>query len=389
MPRLIGRHDINLKAIYTMKKVLLVASVQSHICQFHKPLVDMLHQHGCEVHVAAHNNLDVKPGLKLDFVDKIIEVPFVRSVTDKQNIKAYQAIKKVIDEGAYDVIHCNTPIASVLTRLAARDARKRGAKVAYTAHGFQFYDGSSKKDWMIYYPIEKQMARFTDLIFTINREDTAHAEAFRGPKVVYIPGVGVDTEKFRFAERKDIRGELGIPVDAFVMLTVGELFPRKNQKVLIDAMKQLEEYPIHLVLCGNGILLNELQQQCRNNGVEDRVHFAGYRRDIPGVMKDSDLYLFPSKREGLGLAGIEAMASGLPVVSSNINGILDYMIEGKTGHMCDPKDAAAFARAILDLYHDPEKRREIGTFNVEQAKNFDQSLSVAALEEGYRQLLDF
>ena len=309
-------------------KVLLIASVQSHICQFHRPLVDMLHRHGAEVHVAAHNNLDVKPGLKLDFADKVIEVPFVRSVTDLHNVNAYKAIKKVIDSDNYDVVHCNTPIASVLTRLAARDARKRGTKVIYTAHGFQFFTGSSKKDWMIYYPIEKEMARFTDLIFTINHEDTARAEAFRGPKVVYIPGVGVDTEKFRTAERKDVRSEFGIPADAFMMLTVGELFPRKNQKVLIDAMKHLKDLPIHLVLCGNGILLEELQQQCRDNGVENRVHFAGYRRDIPGVMKDCDLYLFPSKREGLGLAGIEAMASGLPVVSSNINGILDYMIEG-------------------------------------------------------------
>ena len=370
-------------------KVLLIASVQSHICQFHRPLVDMLHRYGVEVHVAAHNNLDVKPGLKLDFADKVIEVPFVRSVTDLHNVNAYKAIKKVIDDDYYDVVHCNTPIASVLTRLAARDARKRGTKVIYTAHGFQFFAGSSKKDWLIYYPIEKEMAHFTDLIFTINHEDTARAEAFHGPKVVYIPGVGVDTEKFRTAERKDIRSELCIPANAFVMLTVGELFPRKNQKVLIDAMKQLKNLPIHLVLCGNGILLDELQQKSKDNGVEDRVHFAGYRRDIPGVMKDCDLYLFPSKREGLGLAGIEAMASGLAVVSSNINGILDYMIEGKTGHMCDPNDADAFARAILDLYDHPDKRREIGAFNIERAKNFDRAHSAAALEDGYRQLLEF
>ena len=84
-----------------MKKVLLVASVLSHVAQFHRPLVDMLHQHGCEVHVAAHDNMDLKPGLKLDFVDKILEVPFVRSVSDKQNVKAYKAIKKIIDDGNY------------------------------------------------------------------------------------------------------------------------------------------------------------------------------------------------------------------------------------------------------------------------------------------------
>lgn len=369
-----------------MQKVLLVASVQSHICQFHRPLVDMLHKHSVEVHVAAHNNLDVKPGLKLDFVDKVMEVPFVRSISDKQNIQAYKTIKKIIDEGEYDAVHCNTPIASVLTRLAARDARKRGTKVIYTAHGFQFFKGASKKDWLLYYPIEREMAHFTDLIFTINQEDYRRAKTFNVPHVVYIPGVGVDTEKFRTAERKDIRGELGIPADAFVLLTVGELFPRKNQGVLIDAMKQLKDYPIYLVICGNGILEKELKQKSQNNGVANRVFFAGYRRDIPEIMKDCDLYLFPSKREGLGLAGIEAMASGLPIVSSNINGILDYMIEGKTGCMCNPEDVDGFAKAIMKLYDDPQKRVQLSNFNIDHAEHFNQAHSALALESGYREL---
>ena len=372
-----------------MRKILLVASVQSHICQFHQPLINMLHSHGLEVHVAAQDNLDSKPGLKLGFADKVIEVPFVRSVYDKSNIEAYHVIKRIINSDNYEVIHCNTPIASVLTRLAARNARKRGTKVIYTAHGFQFFKGSSKKDWVLYYPIERLMAHYTDLIFTINHEDFELAKTFKSPKVVYIPGVGVDTEKFRTAELKDIRSEFDIPKDSFVLLTVGELFPRKNQKVLIDAMRQLRDYPIHLIICGNGILEESLKLQCKELGVESRVHFAGYRPDIPGIMKDCDLYLFPSKREGLGLAGIEAMASGLPVVSSNINGILDYMIEGKTGYMCNPNDSDAFVKAILYLFQNPEKCKEISEFNIKHAEEFDKTHSVAALEEGYRQVIDF
>lgn len=372
-----------------MRKVLLVASVFSHICQFHRPLADMLHRNGFEVHVAARNNLSEKPGLKLDFADRVYDLPFVRSVTSLQNFRAYRAIKQVIDEEDYEVVHCNTPIAGVITRLAAREARRRGTKVVYTAHGFQFFKGAAKKDWMLYYPIEKIMARYTDLIFTINHEDFERAKTFSYPHVAYIPGVGVDTEKFRTAERVSIRREYGIPEDAFVLLTVGELYPRKNQKVLIDAMQLLRDEPIYLIVCGNGILDSELRQKCADLRVQDRVFFAGYRRDIPGVMKDCDLYLFPSKREGLGLAGIEAMASGLPVVSSNINGILDYMIEGKTGHMCDPDDSRAFADAILDLCYDPQRRREMSTFNMEHAKNYDRALSAAALEEGYRSIVRF
>lgn len=372
-----------------MRKVLLVASVQSHVAQFHRPLVDLLHKHGFFVDVAAHNNLDVKPGLKLNFVDNIFEVPFVRSVTDKNNIDAYKKVKAIIDTGDYEVIHCNTPIASAITRLAARNARKHGTKVIYTAHGFQFFKGSSKKDWVLYYPLERELAHFTDLIFTINHEDFERAKTFKSPEVAYLPGVGVDTAIYQNAVRKDIRSELGIPSDAFVLLTVGELFPRKNQKILIDAMQKLKEYPIYLVICGNGILEEELKQKCLKNNVADRVYFAGYRRDIPGVLKDCDLYLFPSKREGLGLAGIEAMASGLPVVSSNVNGILDYMIDGKTGYMCNPDDSDAFAQAILKLYHNPQKCKEISAFNMEHAKHYDQVHSIAALEEGYRRIISF
>ena len=115
-------------------KVLLTATVQSHICQFHKPLVEVLHAHGCEVHVAARNNLAEKNGLKLDFVDKVFDIPFSRSPKSPNNLKAKKMLKRIIDDGHYDVIHCNTPVGGIITRLAAQKARKKGTKVFYTAH---------------------------------------------------------------------------------------------------------------------------------------------------------------------------------------------------------------------------------------------------------------
>lgn len=105
-------------------KVLLVATVQSHICQFHKPLVNMLHEHGVEVHVAARNNLAEKNGLALDFVEKVFDIPFARSPKSKNNIIAYKQLKKIIDEGHYDVVHCNTPMGGDCNKTGSKKCKK-------------------------------------------------------------------------------------------------------------------------------------------------------------------------------------------------------------------------------------------------------------------------
>ena len=153
------------------KKVLLTATVQSHICQFHKPLVQMLHDCGYQVHAAARNNLAEKNGLKLDFVDKVFDVPFSRSPKSADNIKAYKQLKKIIDSEGYEIIHCNTPMGGIVTRLAARKARKNGTVVIYTAHGFHFYKGAPKKNWIFFYPVEKLFSRLTDKLITITQEE--------------------------------------------------------------------------------------------------------------------------------------------------------------------------------------------------------------------------
>ena len=174
------------------KKVLLVATVQSHICQFHLPLIDLLHEKGYEGHVAAKNNLKEKRGLKLERADKVFEVPFERSPFKKQNITAYKMLKKIINENHYNIIHCNTPMGGVLSRLAGKKERKQGTKIIYTAHGFHFFKGAPLKNWMIYYPIEKYLSKYTDCIITMNQEDYKIAsKKFKKTNVEYTHGVGV------------------------------------------------------------------------------------------------------------------------------------------------------------------------------------------------------
>ena len=155
-------------------KVLFVATVQSHIAQFHLKIIEVLKQEGWEIHVAARDNLAQKNGLQLKNVDKVYNILFQRSPFSPKNLKAYREVKKVITGGKYDIIHCNTPVGGILTRIAGR---KEKGNVFYTAHGFHFYKGAPLLNWFIYYPIEKVMAHYTDKLITITDEGLSPGKA--------------------------------------------------------------------------------------------------------------------------------------------------------------------------------------------------------------------
>lgn len=354
-------------------KVLLVATVQSHICQFHKPLVAMLHDHGCEVHVAARNNLAEKNGLKLDFVEQVFDVPFQRSPFSPKNLGAYKQLKKIIDEGNYDVVHCNTPVGGVLGRLAARKARKRGTKVFYTAHGFHFYQGAPKKNWLIWYPVEKFMCRHTDKLITITQEDYDLASAKFPAQVERIHGVGANSAKYRKlseAECAALRCELGYAEDEKILLCTGELLPNKNQITAIRAMDALRKKQpnVRLLLAGNGPTLPELQAEVTALGLQEYVEFLGYRTDLERYANIADVIVSCSYREGLPMNIVEGMLLGKPVVASYNRGHRELIVPEKTGYMVPPADSDAFADRITVLLNDGELAGRMGQAGYEKAQ---------------------
>ena len=354
-------------------KVLLVATVQSHICQFHKPLVAMLHEHGCEVHVVARNNLAEKNGLKLDFVEQVFDVPFQRSPFSPKNLGAYKQLKKIIDEGNYDVVHCNTPVGGVLGRLAARKARKHGTKVFYTAHGFHFYKGAPKKNWLIWYPVEKFMCRYTDKLITITQEDYDLASAKFPTQVERIHGVGANSEKYRKlseAECMELRHELGYTDDDKLLLCTGELLPNKNQIAAIRAMKILmEKQPnIKLLLAGNGPTLPELQAEVAALGLQEHVEFLSYRTDLERYANIADVIVSCSYREGLPMNIVEGMLLSKPVVASYNRGHRELIVPDVTGYMVSPADANAFAEKISMLLDDSALADRLGHAGYEKAQ---------------------
>lgn len=354
-------------------KVLLVATVQSHICQFHKPLVAMLHEHGCEVCVAARNNLAEKNGLKLDFVEQVFDVPFQRSPFSPKNLGAYKQLKKIIDDGGYDVIHCNTPVGGVLGRLAARKVRKRGTEVFYTAHGFHFYKGAPKKNWLIWYPAEKFMCRYTDKLITITQEDYDLASAKFSTRVERIHGVGANAAKYRKlseAECVELRHELGYTEDDKLLLCTGELLPNKNQITAIRALKILikQQPKAKLLLAGNGPTLAELQAEVVVLGLQNYVEFLGYRTDLERYANIADVIVSCSYREGLPMNIVEGMLLGKPVVASYNRGHRELIAPDVTGYMVPPADANAFAEKIAVLLNDGELADRMGQAGYEKAQ---------------------
>lgn len=337
-------------------KVLLTATVQSHIVQFHKPLVEMLHAHGCEVHVAARDNLAEKNGLKLDFVEKVYNVPFARSPKSTDNLKAYKKLKKIIDDGHYDIVHCNTPMGGIVTRLAARDARKNGTKVFYTAHGFHFYQGAPKKNWMVYYPIERFFAEhYTDKLITITAEDYKLASEKFKCKVERIHGVGVDEKRYfpvDEAEKQILRLSMGFGADQKIILNIGELLPNKNQQMAIRMMEGIvKEYPDALLLiAGNGPEKENLERLIDELKLGNTVKLLGYVTNLQDYQHIADVCVACSKREGLPLNIVEAMMSGTPVVASMNRGHRELIQDGKNGFLVKVDDVAGMCQRVRILF---------------------------------------
>lgn len=362
-----------------MKKVLFVATVvKTHIMEFHIPYLKMFKEMGWETAVAARNDYENPADCVIPYCDTYYNIPFERNPLKPGNLKAYKELKHIIDEGEYDIIHCHTPVGAMLTRLAAKQARKQGTKVFYTAHGFHFYKGAPAINWILYYPVEKWLSRYTDVLITINKEDYERAKTFKAGKVCYVPGVGIDLKKFNvgYVNKEQKRKEIGVSADDFVLLSVGELIPRKNHEVVIRALSVLKQMDklnhIEYVICGRGAYETDLKKLAEGLDVADHVHFLGYRNDISEICNCADLFVFMSHQEGLPVALMEAMACGLPAVCSNIRGNTDLIEDGVTGLLANntPEEVA---ESISEMKSDTALRNRVASAALQKIKQFDLS----------------
>lgn len=345
----------------TVKKVLFCATVDVHFQKFHLPYLRWFKEQGWEVHVAASGEM------QLPYADHKFQLRMERSPLHWHNAGAYRALKRLIREHRYDLIHCHTPMGGVLARLAARKMRRLGTKVIYTAHGFHFYQGASFLSWMIYYPVEKVLSMFTDCLVTINEEDygAAGSRRFRAKHIEHIHGVGVDTEKFRpvnLAEKARLREKCGYDGHLFLLCYAAEFNANKNQQLLIRAMSVIQkELPhVKLLLAGEGPLLHHCTQLARSLGVESQVDFLGYREDVEHVLQMCDAAISSSHREGLPVNIMEAMACALPIIAMTNRGHRELVHHQSNGLLVQADDVHAMAESIQALATQPLRCQAYG-----------------------------
>lgn len=363
-------------------RALMVASVASMIDQFNMQNIQILLDKGFDVDVACNckTGNTISNDRVQDMIQrlakqgvKVTHLPIPRKITDISNIrKSIVELKKMFAEHSYTLMHCHSPIGSVVARTAAKKYRKNGVKVIYTAHGFHFYKGAPIINWILFYPIERIYSRITDVLITINKEDFQFAKKhLKAREIRYVPGIGVDTKKFQniVVDKAAKRSELGIKDSDFMIISVGELNKNKNQEIIIRAIALLKKSNIHYFVAGQGSEKEHLMRIAKELNVN--LHLLGYRTDIAELLKSADVYAFPSYREGLSVALMEAMASGLPCVVSKIRGNTDLIYPGENGYLCMADDVCAFANAIKKLYKDEILVKRMGDKNYLVMKDYD------------------
>ena len=376
------------------KKALLVTTVSGFVPQFEMNNVRLLQNMGFEVHYASNYNTPSygTDNHRLDGTGIIRhQIDFVRSPFRPENITVFRQLKTVMEQEQFQLVHCHTPMGGVMARLAAHATHT--GPVIYTAHGFHFFKGAKPVNWLCYYPMEKFLSRFTDQQICINHEDYQRAKKhFHAKYVDYLPGVGMDFSRIPHLS------------DKLLLLSSGELIPRKNHASILRALAQLKDMTqIHYLLCGHGKLEKELHRLADDLGISHMVTFAGYREDMLEVLQTADIFLFPSYQEGLPMALLEAMASGLPVICSDIRGSQDLMGEiltqTDTAKICaggimikKADDVSAYSQAIRHLLdtdtpsHLSARLQELGQNNRRLSEAFSSDSVIKKMNTIYERL---
>ena len=360
-----------------MSKILFISNISNRITTFVTASIAAAHDLDIDFYQAA-NWQDADPSQitndEKNYCIRIENVPISRNPLSKSNLSAYRKLVEFIKRENIDYIHCNTPTGGVLGRLAGKKCKVK--KVIYQAHGFHFYKSAPMKNWLVYYPVEKWLAHYTDALITINSEDFKLSKSKfklrKNGKVYYVPGVGIDTTQYNLSSkvRENKRLELGLGENDISLISMGDLIDRKNYDTAIRALAEANEPKLHYFICGKGPEEEKLKALAESLGVAKQIHFLGFRSDIKELLAAADIFLFTTKQEGLPRSMMEAMASGLPCIASKIRGNTDLLDGTEGGFLCEPTDVASYADKLKLLASDKTLREKMGKNNLITIQNF-------------------
>ena len=360
-----------------------------HLTNVSRPCLEAALERGYEVFLGT--NRDNPESLRCDLPVKLFDSHSYRSITAlSDNRIAFKNLCKIIEENDIEVIHCNTPVGGLIGRLCGKKYHTK--TVIYTAHGFHFYKGAPFLNRTLYKWAEQIMAHWTDVIITMNQEDYDAAKQFRLKKngmVFKVHGVGINLSEYQnvSVNKVEKRAELGLKETDFVLTSAGDLVARKNYKVAIEAIALLGNPNLHYLICGVGPEKESLEKRARELGIDQRIHFLGYRKDVKELFCISDAFLFSSLQEGLPRSLMEAMAVGLPVVVSKIRGNVDLIKDGEGGFLCDAYDIDSFAQAINLVCSNSELRKKMASVNLRTIQEYDIAVVKKEIESIYDRIL--
>lgn len=350
------------------KKIMMITTTDNMIWQFLIPHIKYLQSQGNIVECVCSKTGFWFDELRDKFGFKMHEIDFQRNPFKLKNIKAYKQLKELQTREKFDLVYCQQPVGGLMGRLIGR---KFKIPVIYTAHGFQFLKGNNPLKNFLFRTVEKWLAKKTDVLITINEEDYKAIQKWKAKKKYKISGIGFDINKYDNTpfDKAEFKQSLGLK-DEFIILTVAEFSPGKNYNTILKTVSELKDKNIKLISCGRGKCEEEIKNQIKELGIQDKVSLLGYRKDINKIMQISDIFFLPSHREGLCLSMIEAMSFGLPIITSNVRGCQDLVNHKKNGFIGEKDDYIYFAKVINNLIEDSELKQEMGQQSLNMAPEY-------------------
>lgn len=368
-------------------KVLFVASVYRHLTAFHIPYIQYFQSRGYDVWAAGTGKED-KIALQ-EMQVNCIDIPFSRSPLSSKNIDAYKTLQHLFETEKFDLVHVHTPVAALLTRMAFQ--KSYYGKIVYTAHGFHFFKGAPKPNWIMYYPAEKLAAKWTDHLITINEEDFKNAhKLLPSEKISYVHGVGVEfaDEHIAAEKKRELKKSLGLAKDAILISYIAELNSNKNHQFLLRNWKKIKQKnpQLELLLIGAGAKERELKELVKNEQLSG-IHFLGYRRDVATLLQITDIVALLSYREGLPKSIMEAMVAEIPCIVTNTRGLRDLIQHNENGFVIDHGNDEKLVEAFTLLGQSQELREKMGARAKKLVQPFLVKNVVKEYEKIYEELL--